>query len=323
MKKAFITGINGQDGSYLAEHLLAMDFEVGGLIRRSSVSENQTYRINHLFKNDIKTYYGDIIDKSSIEKALSDFKPDYLFNLAAQSHVRLSFDMPFFTAQVNSIGALNVFDTIKDKFPNIKVYQACSSEMFVRSIDADKYQIETTPMHPVSPYGCSKLFAYSIARNYRQAYGLFISNGILFNHESPRRGRNFVTTKVIEGALKIKYGNKEKLEMGNLDSYRDWGHSLDYTKAMLKLLMHNEAEDIVISTGEAHSVRELCNIVFKKLNMNYKDHIILNKRYLRPEELPYLRGDSKKGKEILNWKPSYTFEKLLEEMISHFEKDFI
>ena len=323
MKKAFITGINGQDGSYLAEHLLAMDFEVGGLIRRSSVSENQTYRINHLFKNDIKTYYGDIIDKSSIEKALSDFKPDYLFNLAAQSHVRLSFDMPFFTAQVNSIGALNVFDTIKDKFPNIKVYQASSSEMFGRSIDADKYQRETTPMHPVSPYGCSKLFAYSIARNYRQAYGLFISNGILFNHESPRRGRNFVTTKVIEGALKIKYGKKEKLEMGNLDSFRDWGHSSDYTKAMLKLLIHSEAEDIVISSGEAHSVRELCNIVFKKLNMNYKDHIILNKRYLRPEELPYLRGDSKKGKEILNWMPSYTFEKLLEEIINHFEKDFI
>ena len=321
MKKAFITGINGQDGSYLAEHLLSMNFEVAGLVRRSSVAENQTYRINHL-EDSVKTYYGDLIDKSSIVKALGDFKPDYLFNLAAQSHVRLSFEMPVFTAQVNAVGALNVFDAVKESFPDIKVYQASSSEMFGLSVEEDHYQRETTPMHPVSPYGCSKLFAYSIARNYRHAYGLFISNGILFNHESPRRGKNFVTAKVVQGALDIKYGKTDKLEMGNLDSFRDWGHSSDYTKAMIKLLQHDQTEDIVISTGEAHSVRELCEFVFSKLGLNYKEHVVINKRFFRPEELPYLKGDSRKGRALLNWKPLYSFETLLEDMIVHFEKDY-
>ncbi len=322
MNKAFITGINGQDGSYLTEHLLSMNFEVGGLVRRSSVAENQTYRINHL-TNDIKTYYGDLIDKYSIVKALSDFKPDYVFNLAAQSHVRLSFDMPVFTAQVNAVGALNVFDAVKETAPNAKVYQASSSEMFGSSVDKDNYQRESTPMNPVSPYGCSKLYAYSIARNYRKAYGLFISNGILFNHESPRRGKNFVTAKVVQGALDIKYGKKNKLEMGNLDSYRDWGHSSDYTKAMIKLLQHSEPEDIVISTGKAHSVRDLCDLVFKKLNLNYKDHIVINKKFFRPEELPYLQGDSKKGRNLLPWEPEYSFETLLEDMINNFEKEYL
>ena len=322
MNRAFITGINGQDGSYLAEYLLSLNWEVGGLVRRSSVAENQTYRINHLLKEDIKLYYGDVIDKPSIEKALFDFKPNYLFNLAAQSHVRLSFEMPYFTAQVNSIGALNIFEIVKDKFPDTKVYQASSSEMFGASIDNDNFQRETTPMHPVSPYGCSKLFAYSIGRNYRKAYDLFISNGILFNHESPRRGTNFVTSKVIKGALKIKYGDEKYLELGNLDSYRDWGHSYDYTKAMVKLLQHKDAEDLVISTGEAHSVRELCDIVFKKLNLDYKNHVKINKKFLRPEELPYLKGDCSKGKRMLNWSPSYTFETLINEMINHFSKDY-
>jgi len=322
MKKAFITGINGQDGSYLSEHLLSMGYEVGGLVRRSSVAENQTFRINHIEK-DIKTYYGDLIDPISIEKALKDFKPDKVFNLAAQSHVRLSFNMPAFTAQVNATGALNVFEAVKTVCPNAKVYQASSSEMFGSSVDKDKYQRESTPMHPVSPYGCSKLYAYSIARNYRHAYGLFISNGILFNHESPRRGKNFVTAKVVQGALDIKYGKTDKLEMGNLDSFRDWGHSSDYTKAMIKLLQHDQTEDIVISTGEAHSVRELCEFVFSKLGLNYKEHVVINKRFFRPEELPYLKGDSRKGRALLNWKPLYSFETLLEDMIDHFEKDYL
>ena len=320
MKKAFITGINGQDGSYLTEHLLKSGYEVAGLVRRSSVSENQTYRINHL-EDKIKTYYGDLIDKSSIANAFKDFKPDLIFNLAAQSHVRLSFDMPAFTAQVNAIGALNVFDSVKDICPDAKVYQASSSEMFGSSVDEDNFQRETTPMTPVSPYGCSKLYAYSIARNFRKAYGLFISNGILFNHESPRRGTNFVTAKVIKGALDIKKGYTDKLEMGNLDSYRDWGHSSDYTKAMIKLLNYEHPEDIVISTGKAHSVRELCEVVFKELGLNYKDHIVINKRFFRPQELPYLQGDSRKGREMLNWEPEFTFRTLLLDMMKHFEKD--
>ena len=321
VKKAFITGINGQDGSYITEHLISMGYEVGGLVRRSSVAENQTYRINHLEK-DIKTYYGDLIDKSSIDNALKDFKPNYIFNLAAQSHVRLSFDMPAFTAQVNSLGALNVFESVREVCPEARVYQASSSEMFGSSVDSDNYQRETTSMCPVSPYGCSKLYAYSIARNYRKSYGLFISNGILFNHESPRRGKNFVTAKVVKGALDIKYGLAEKLEMGNLESYRDWGHSFDYTKAMIKLLNHPEPEDIVISTGKAHSVRELCKEVFDHLGLNYEDHIVINKKYFRPEELPYLQGDSKKGRKLLSWEPKYTFRTLLIDMIKEFEKEY-
>ena len=319
MKKAFITGINGQDGSYLSEHLLSMGYEVGGLVRRSSVAENQTFRINHIEK-DIKTYYGDLIDPISIEKALKDFKPDKVFNLAAQSHVRLSFNMPAFTAQVNATGALNVFEAVKTVCPNAKVYQASSSEMFGSSVDKDKYQRESTPMHPVSPYGCSKLYAYSIARNYRRAYSMFISNGILFNHESPRRGTNFVTAKVIEGALKIKKGLAKDIELGNLDSYRDWGHSFDYTKAMIKLLDLEQPDDIVISTGVTNSVRDLCKTVFDKLNMNYEDYIVINKKFIRPQELPFLCGDSTKAKNILGWSPKYDFNALVTDMIDHFEE---
>ena len=317
--KAFITGINGQDGSYLAEHLLNRDFEVAGLLRRSSVAENQSFRINHIL-GQLKTYYGDVQDQLSLVNALRDFKPDYLFNLAAQSHVRLSFDMPEFTAQVNAVGALNVFRAVLEVDPSIRVYQASSSEMFGDSVDSDQFQRETTPMHPVSPYGCSKLFAYSAARNFRKAYNMFISNGILFNHESPRRGSNFVTAKVVQGALRISQGQQDKLYMGNLDSFRDWGHSYDYTLAMIRLLEHDAPDDIVISTGDAHSVRDLCEYVFAKLGMNYLDHIEIDPRYLRPQELPYLRGDSSYGRSLLNWTPTFTFQSLLDDMIDHYTK---
>ena len=321
MPKAFITGINGQDGSYLAEHLLSLDYEVGGLVRRSSVAENQTYRINSIERN-LKTYYGDLIDQNSIADAFRDFKPDLIFNLAAQSHVRLSFDMPGFTAQVNAIGALNVFTAAKENCVGAKIYQASSSEMFGTSVDPDNYQRETTPMHPVSPYGCSKLYAYSIARNFRRAYGMHISNGILFNHESPRRGTNFVTAKVVKGALDIKFKREKFLELGNLNSYRDWGHSYDYTKAMIKLLEYDQPLDIVISTGKAHSVKDLCRVVFSKLDMDYKEHIKINPKFLRPQELPYLQGDSSKAKQILGWKPEFTFETLVDDMIKHFESSY-
>ena len=281
--KVFITGLNGQDGSYLAEHCLKRGFEVGGLVRRSSVAENQTFRINNFIEN-IKTYYGDLTDAATLGQAFSDFKPEIIFNLAAQSHVRLSFDMPAFTANVNAVGALNVFEAARKSCPEARVYQASSSEMFGDSVDEDNYQRETTKMTPVSPYGCSKLYAYSVARNYRKSYNMFISNGILFNHESPRRGTNFVTAKVVQGAIKIKKGLLNKLELGNLDSYRDWGHSWDYTNAMLELMTKLDyPEDIVIATGEARSVRDLCRCVFDKLGLNYEDHITINKRFLRPQ----------------------------------------
>ena len=322
MSRAFVTGINGQDGSYLSEHLLGLGYEVGGLIRRSSVAENQTYRINHVVDN-IATYYGDVTDRGSIDEALSDFKPDLVFNLAAQSHVRLSFEMPSFTAQVNAIGALNVFDSVKKICPFAKVYQASSSEMFGSSVDCDRFQRESTPMHPVSPYGCSKLYAYSVARNYRKAYDMFISNGILFNHESPRRGTNFVTAKIVRGALEIKHGLSNSLELGNLDSFRDWGHSYDYTMAMINLLQHNEPEDVVIATGKAYSVRNLCEVVFNRLSLNYEDYVVQNPRFLRPEELPYLQGDSKKARQLLNWKPKFTFDSLIDDMIEHIEPTVI
>ena len=322
MSRAFITGINGQDGSYLAEHLLEAGYEVGGLVRRSSVPEHQTHRIN-AYESSISTYYGDMTDKQSIENALSDFKPDLVFNLAAQSHVRLSFAMPSFTAKVNAIGALNLFETIRASFPEVKVYQASSSEMFGSSVDDDKYQRETTPMHPVSPYGCSKLFAYSAAVNYRKAYNLFISNGILFNHESPRRGTNFVTAKVVRGALEVKHGIKKELRLGNLDSYRDWGHSWDYTKAMMKILDQELPTDVVIATGKAYSVRSLCEHVFTRLDMDYRDFVVQDPAFMRPEELPYLRGDSTKAQQSLDWKPKYNFEMLVDEMIEHIEKTVI
>jgi GDPmannose 4,6-dehydratase len=313
--KAFITGINGQDGSYLAEHLLNHGYQVGGLVRRSSVAENQTYRLNHII-NKIDTFYGDLTDAATIRDAFEYFKPDLIFNLAAQSHVRLSFEMPAFTAQVNAIGALNVFEAARIHAPSARVYQASSSEMFGDSVDNDGFQRETTKMTPVSPYGCSKLFAYSAARNYRRSYDLFISNGILFNHESPRRGINFVTAKVVQGALKIKAGKANKLELGNLDSQRDWGHSWDYTRAMVKLLLDiNSPDDIVIATGETRSVRDLCNIVFNKLDMSYQDYVVTNERFVRPQELPYLRGDRTKATKLIDWSPKYSFEDLIDDMI--------
>jgi GDPmannose 4,6-dehydratase len=320
-KKAFITGIAGQDGSYLAEHLLKLGYEVHGLVRRNSVTENQQSRIENLMK-DIDLVYGDMLDQSSIDKLLKRVNPDEIYNLAAQSHVRVSFDIPQFTVQTNSIGLLNLLESIKIHCPNAKVYQASSSEMFGNSRDSDGMQRETTPMHPVSPYGCAKLFSYSLIRNYRKAFNLFASNGILFNHESPRRGSNFVTSKIIKNAVLISKGKAKNLELGNLDSKRDWGHSKDYVKAMHLILNHNEPDDFVISTGKTNSVRDLCKIVFSKLNLNYEDYVNINPKFVRPEELNYLCGDSSKSKKILGWKPEYSFETLIEEMLEYYLKQY-
>jgi GDPmannose 4,6-dehydratase len=314
MKKAFITGIGGQDGSYLAEYLVEQGYEVHGIIRRNSVPEHQQSRIEAM-RDKIHVYYGDLLDQSSIEHLLDKIQPDEIYNIAAQSHVRISYDIPQFTAQTNAVGVLNILEAYRRSCPNAKFYQASSSEMFGSSVDEDGFQRETTKMNPVSPYGCTKVFGYNIVRNYRNAYKLHASNGILFNHESPRRGSNFVTNKVVKTAVEIKLGLKDKLELGNMDAYRDWGHSYDYVRAMHLIVQQDKPGDWVVATGETRSVRDMCEYVFGKLGLDYKDYVVQNQKFLRPEELPYLKGDSTKIRTELGWKPTYTFESMMDEMI--------
>ena len=316
MKKAFITGIGGQDGSYLAEYLIEQGYEVHGIIRRNSTPEHQQSRIESL-RDKIHVYYGDLLDQSSIEHLLDKIQPDEIYNIAAQSHVRISYDIPQFTTQTNALGVLNVLEAYRRSCPNAKFYQASSSEMFGSSVDKDGYQRETTPMNPVSPYGCTKVFGYNIVRNYRNAYKLHASNGILFNHESPRRGSNFVTNKVVKSAVEIKLGILDKLELGNMDAYRDWGHSYDYVRAMHLIVQQDKPGDWVVSTGETRSVRDMCEYVFGKLDLDYKEYIVQNPKFLRPEELPYLKGDSTKIRTELGWTLTYTFESMMDEMIEY------
>jgi len=316
MKKAFITGIGGQDGSYLAEYLVEQGYEVHGIIRRNSTPEHQQSRIESL-RDKINVYYGDLLDQSSIEHLLDKIQPDEIYNIAAQSHVRISYDIPQFTTQTNAVGVLNVLEAYRRSCPNAKFYQASSSEMFGSSVDEDGFQRETTPMNPVSPYGCTKVFGYNIVRNYRNAYKLHASNGILFNHESPRRGSNFVTNKVVKSAVEIKLGILDKLELGNMDAYRDWGHSYDYVRAMYLIVQQDKPGDWVVSTGETRSVRDMCEYVFSKLGLDYKQYVVQNEKFLRPEELPYLKGDSTRIRTELGWKPTYTFESMMDEMIEY------
>ena len=315
MKKAFITGIAGQDGSYLAEYLLEMGYEVHGIIRRNSVPENQQSRLEGV-RGNIHVTYGDLLDQSSIEHLLDRVQPNEIYNIAAQSHVRISYDIPQFTAQTNAIGVLNVLEAYRRSCPTAKFYQASSSEMFGSSVDADGYQRESTPMTPVSPYGCTKVFGYNIVRNYRNAYKLHASNGILFNHESPRRGSNFVTNKVVKSAVEIYLGQGKDLVLGNLDAYRDWGHSKDYVRAMHLILQQPQAGDWVVATGETRSVRDMCEYVFKSLGLNYEDYVKQDSKFLRPEELKYLKGDSSRIR-ALGWQPEYTFETMMDEMVGY------
>ena len=315
MKKAFITGIAGQDGSYLAEYLLSLGYEVHGIVRRNSTPEHQENRINHL-EGKIHTYYGDLLDVSSLNSLLTKIMPDEIYNLGAQSHVRVSYEIPQFTVQTNVMGTLNILEAYKNICPEAKFYQASSSEMFGLSIDEDNSQRETTRMNPVSPYGCSKVFGYNIIKNYRKAYKLHCSSGILFNHESPRRGSNFVTNKVVKAAVRIKLGLQDKLELGNMDAYRDWGHAKDYVKAMHLIQQQPSPGEWVVATGETHSVREMCEYVFNRLGLDYKEYVTQNPKFLRPEELPYLKGDCTRIKQ-LGWEPEYTFETLMDDMIDH------
>jgi GDPmannose 4,6-dehydratase len=315
-KIALITGINGQDGSYLSEFLLEKGYEVHGTLKRNSVSENQTSRLNNVYDKLI-LHYADLTDLASLIRVIQEVKPDEIYNLAAQSHVRISFDQPLYTANVTGIGTLNLLEAVKLIKPNTKIYQASSSEMFGNNIDEDGYQRESTPMSPVSPYGCAKVFSYNISRNYRNSYGMFVSNGILFNHESPRRGTNFVTNKVCKEAVKIKLGLSNELKLGNLDATRDWGHAKDYVKAMWEILQLDESDDFVCSTGVSHSVKDLCEYVFGKLELNWVDYVTQDEKFLRPEELRDLKGDSSKLINKTGWSHEYSFESMLDEMIDY------
>ena len=315
-KVALITGINGQDGSYLSEFLLDKGYEVHGILKRNSVSENQTARLDKVYSK-LKLHYADMSDLSSLIRVIQEIQPDEIYNLAAQSHVRISFDQPLYTANVTGLGALNLLEAVKLTNPDCKVYQASSSEMFGNCIDSDGFQRETTAMNPVSPYGCAKVFAYNISRNYRNSYGMFVSNGILFNHESPRRGTNFVTNKVVKEAVKIKLGLSNELRLGNLDATRDWGHAKDYVRAMWMILQLDNPDDFVCSTGISHSVLDLCEYVFSRLDLEWHKYIAADAKFFRPEELHDLKGDCTKLKTATGWEPDYSFETMLDEMIAY------
>ena len=316
MKKALITGINGQDGSYLAEFLLDKQYEVYGIVKRNSVTESQFSRIDHI-RNKLTLFYADVTDLASLNHVIKEIQPDEIYNLAAQSHVRVSFDQPILTAQTTGLGTMNVLEAVRINKPDAKIYQASSSEMFGNSIDDDGFQRENTRMNPASPYACAKVFAYHISRNYRNAYNLFVSNGILFNHESPRRGTNFVTNKVCKEAVRIKYGLTDKLQLGNLEAKRDWGHAKDYVRAMWMILQHEAPEDFVCATGVTHSVQDLVEYVFGRLDLDWEKLIEVNQRLMRPEELHNLKGDSAKLRQTIGWQPEYSFETMLDEMIDY------
>ena len=320
-KVALVTGINGQDGSYLAELLVDKGYKVWGTVKRNSVAENQTSRLNGVYdKIKDNLQYVDMTDLSSLVRIIQESQPDEIYNLAAQSHVRISFDQPIYTANTTGIGTLNLLEAARLIKPDAKIYQASSSEMFGNNVDEDGFQRETTPMHPVSPYGCAKVFSYNICRNYRNSYDMFISNGILFNHESPRRGSNFVTNKVAKTAVEISKGLSKELTLGNLHAARDWGHAKDYVEAMWLMLQLPQPDDFVCATGVSHTVLELVKHVFKKLNLDWKKYVTQDRKFLRPEELDVLKGDNTKLRKATQWCPKYTFETMIDEMVDYWVK---
>ena len=316
MKIALITGITGQDGSYLAEFLLSKGYEVHGLIRRSSTFN--TDRIDHLYKDfhdpqaRMYLHYGDLSVSAHLTDLLYKIRPEEIYHLGAQSHVRVSFDIPEYTGDVTGLGALRILDAIRRTGIKAKLYQASSSEMFGA---APPPQNEKTPFEPQSPYAAAKVYAYYMVKNYRKAYNIFAGNGILFNHESPRRGETFVTRKITRAATRIKLGLQQKLYLGNLEAKRDWGFAGDYVEAMWLMLQQDEADDFVIATGETHSVREFAEKVFQKLDLDYKKHIEIDQRYFRPTEVDALLGDASKARKQLGWEPKVSFDQLINMMI--------
>ncbi|MBN2370398.1 MAG: GDP-mannose 4,6-dehydratase [Vicinamibacteria bacterium] len=310
MKKAFITGITGQDGSYLAELLLEKQYEVHGLVRRSS--SFNTWRIDHI-RDRIRLHYGDLVDQHSLVQTLEKVQPDEVYNLAAQSHVKVSFDMPEYTADVTAVGVLRLLDAVRELGMDVRVYQAGSSEMFGKAVETP--QNEKTPFHPRSPYAASKVFAHHVAVNYREGYGMHISNGILFNHESPRRGENFVTRKITLGVSAIKRGKMRELRLGNLDAKRDWGYARDYVEAMWMMLQQETPDDYVVATSETHSVREFLEEAFSIAGLDWKEFVKVDRKYFRPAEVDLLLGDPSKAQRTLGWTPKVGFKELVRLMV--------
>jgi GDPmannose 4,6-dehydratase len=311
-RRAFITGITGQDGSYLAEILLEKDYDVYGMIRRSS--SFNTARIDHVF-GDVELVFGDLTDGSVLNQLMRTIRPDEVYNLGAQSHVRVSFDVPEYTADAGAMGTLRLLDAIREEGVQCRFYQASSSEMFgmVREIP----QTEETPFHPRSPYGVSKLFSYWITRNYREAYGMYAVNGILFNHESPRRGPTFVTRKITRAVGAILRGEQDQLSLGNLDAKRDWGYARDYMEGAWRMLQADEPDDYVLATGETHSVREFLAEAFGYAGLDWNEYVVIDPRYFRPAEVDHLIGDYSRARERLGWEPTVRFEELVRMMVDH------
>ncbi|MEO0299124.1 MAG: GDP-mannose 4,6-dehydratase [candidate division WOR-3 bacterium] len=310
MKKAIITGITGQDGSYLAEFLLSLGYEVYGMVRRSSTESFE--RIEHI-KDKIKFYHADLLDFSSLIEMVDEIRPDEIYNLAAQSFVPTSWKQPILTGEFTALGVTRLLEAIKLVDKRIRFYQASSSEMFGKVLEIP--QKETTPFYPRSPYGVAKVYGHFITVNYRESYGIFACSGILFNHESPRRGREFVTRKISEGVAKIKLGLQDKLYLGNLEAKRDWGFAGDYVKAMYLMLQQDNPSDYVIATGETHSVREFVKLAFERVGLDYEKYVVIDKDLFRPAEVDQLVGDYSKAKKILGWEPTVTFKELVNMMV--------
>ncbi len=312
-RRALLTGITGQDGSYLAEFLLNKGYQVHGMVRRTSVLSRERLKQMHGDSGErLHLHYGDLADGLSLARLLSSVQPDEVYHLAAQSHVHVSFDVPDFTGDVTGLGTMRLLEALRVTGLSARFYQASSSEMFGASPPP---QNEDTSFHPRSPYAVAKVYGYWATVNYRESYNMFASNGILFNHESPRRGENFVTRKVTRAAASISLGLSKQLVLGNLDSMRDWGFAGDYVDAMWRILQHDTADDFVIATGEAHSVQELCEVAFTRVGLDWRDHVITNERYIRPAEVDYLLGDASKARRMLGWTPTVTFQGLIEMMV--------